>query len=350
MVLSKCDDAPNPATCDICGQEYKIKGKCFDNHRAKCNKVVAFNILCTNSCIYCGKLYKDNGKWFQKHVQLCKVKSDLSSSEKSLNTKSGSEVNDFNFSDDYFTNELNNKLDDSVLESNSDSWLGLLDKHCHNHQGFKIIHLNVNSIFNKFEHIFTILDSLNFDIIALNEVKLDDSVPDKLYQHGAYNLKRRDRNSYGGGIMIYIKKCYKLINFSSSADFEVFSFKLNIGKIENNFIYAYKPPIVKNIDFIDHLDSIVKNTNLNNSLFIFGDLNMNWLDQNGKSLKLFCEENNLANYVTEPTRIATTKSHSSSTLIDVILHNKHFIDKTHVIDFPFSDHRIVLTMHCKKKV
>jgi hypothetical protein len=64
------------------------------------------------------------------------------------------------------------------------------------------------------------LNELNFDVIALNEVKLDNTIPDKLYQHPKYNLKRRDRDSHGGGIMIYVKKYYKMFKLFLSAEFE----------------------------------------------------------------------------------------------------------------------------------
>jgi exonuclease III len=174
------------------------------------------------------------------------------------------------------------------------------------------LHLNVNSIFNKFEHIFSILDTQNIDILALSEAKLDENVPDKLYLHPNYTLKRRDRNIYGGGIMIYIKNCYKIVLFASNTDYEIVSFKLNINKIVNNFVYAYKPPSTRDADFLDHLDSVIKNLNLNNNLFIFGDLNMNWLNNYGEQLRNFCTYNGLSNFVLSPPHTVTSKCNSST--------------------------------------
>ncbi len=208
------------------------------------------------------------------------------------------------------------------------------------------MHLNVNSIFNKFEHIFSILDTQNIDILTLSEAILDENVPNKLYLHPNYTLKRRDRNIYGGGIMIYIKNCYKIVQLASNTDYEIVSFKLNINKIVNNFFYAYKSPSTCDADFLDHLDSVIKNLNLNNNLFIFGDLNMNWLNNYGEQLRNFCTDNGLSNFVLSPTLTVTTKCNSSGTLIDVLPHNNNSIEKTHVIDFPFSDHCFVLAL-CK---
>ncbi len=123
--------------------------------------------------------------------------------------------NVFGFTDEYFDQvELN--VSDS-LDNKMDSWLENV-RSVSEHNNFKILHLNINSMFNKFEHVFSLLNEFNFDIIALNEVKLDNTIPDKLYQHPKYNLKRRDRDSHRGGIMIYVKKCYKMLNYSTSAE------------------------------------------------------------------------------------------------------------------------------------
>ncbi len=86
--------------------------------------------------------------------------------------------------------------------------------------------------------------------------------------------------------------------------------------------------------------------NLSQNLFVFGDLNMNWLTHHDDKIKQFCIENDLSNSVTQPIRVITTKAGTSSTLIDVILHNRNAINKTHVINFPYSDHCILLAL-CK---
>ena len=67
------------------------------------------------------------------------------------------------------------------------------------------------------------------------------------------------------------------------------------------------------------------------------------------ALHYFCQQNSLKNFVKKPTRIADCKritgiSHSE-TLIDVVLHNKNSVLDTLVLQFPFSEHRIVV-MKC----
>ena len=69
---------------------------------------------------------------------------------------------------------------------------------------------------------------------------------------------------------------------------------------------------------------------------------MNWLDNKGEQLKAFFSQNNLFNHISLPTRNVRTKAQFSSTLKDVILQNNALINKTAVINFPFSDHDLVL--------
>ena len=48
------------------------------------------------------------------------------------------------------------------------------------------MHLNLSPVFNKFEHIITTLNAGLCDVIMLNEVKLDISIPSLLYEHDKY--------------------------------------------------------------------------------------------------------------------------------------------------------------------
>ena len=88
---------------------------------------------------------------------------------------------------------------------------------------------------------------------------------------------------------------------------------------------------------MSYLNSFLAGIDPNEELFIIGDLNLNWLNDNGEPLRKFCFDNSLSNFVTEPTRCI------SETLIDVVLHNSNSIESTKVVEFPFSDHRIVFT-------
>lgn len=91
----------------------------------------------------------------------------------------------FNFSDQLFTHDNDLNRTDDFIQTIDHKFKNDYDvtneiKQLMNRGQFHIVHLNINSVFNKFEHILSILDNTNVDIIALNEIKLDDNVSFKL--------------------------------------------------------------------------------------------------------------------------------------------------------------------------
>ena len=95
----------------------------------------------------------------------------------------------FNFSDALFH-------DDTVIDqaefnsSNLVPELDICEKIVTNMKSgsFHMLLLNINSIYNKYEHIDDILNKTNVDLGALNEVKLSNDVPDKPYLHPKYKV------------------------------------------------------------------------------------------------------------------------------------------------------------------
>lgn len=75
-----------------------------------------------------------------------------------------------------------------------------------------MLHLNINSLFYNFNYLKTILDLHVYDIISINESKLDENIPSKLFSHNYYNIIRRYRNRSGGGILIFVRKAYTVLS------------------------------------------------------------------------------------------------------------------------------------------
>ena len=77
-------------------------------------------------------------------------------------------------------------------------------------------------------------------------------------------------------------------------------------------------------------------------LFIVGDLNMDFISNNGADLQIFMDNNHLLNFVMEPTRVCTkyyssTNSYRTShSLIDVVLHNDNMIINVNTLGCPFA--------------
>ena len=68
-----------------------------------------------------------------------------------------------------------------------------------------IAHLNINSIRNKFDSLFFMIED-NADILLISETKLDDSFPSGQFKICGFSMPYRyDRNSMGGGLLLYIR-------------------------------------------------------------------------------------------------------------------------------------------------
>jgi hypothetical protein len=101
----------------------------------------------------------------------------------------------FDFSDEFFNDD--NVLIDLDVASDDftpNIWLKMvIDYHDKFNGNLSFIHLNKNTIFNKIDDIDTILNLNLYDIVMINETKLDDSVPINYFTHQYYHVLRRDR-------------------------------------------------------------------------------------------------------------------------------------------------------------
>ena len=200
-------------------------------------------------------------------------------------------------------------------------------------------------------------------MLFINETIFDKTKPISFYKNSYYDIIRRDRDfnestkdSKGGGIIIFVKKQYK-IKFIKSPDMEFIYINIKIKNEELNFISAYKPPKTNNFQFLSTIENFfLSQINLKHPLFIIGDLNLdllkdegdNYVTDKGLQLHQLLVNYNLKNYITDPTRIAyyrnkaTNDVRKSTSLIDVLIHNGDLIDKTKVVGYPNSDHKFIL--------
>ena len=69
-----------------------------------------------------------------------------------------------------------------------------------------MVSLNVASLPLHIDEIRAWLDDqIDIDAIAINETRLDDRIPNNMVKLRDYELVRKDRNRYGGGVCVYIK-------------------------------------------------------------------------------------------------------------------------------------------------
>ena len=98
---------------------------------------------------------------------------------------------------------------ESIIQDESQKCENLIDSlfNIRKYHSNKIImaHININSLRNKFD-MFTNSVSEYIDILMISETKLDDTFPHALYHLKDFsNPYRLDRNSHGGGILVYVR-------------------------------------------------------------------------------------------------------------------------------------------------
>ena len=106
---------------------------------------------------------------------------------------------------------------------------------------------NVNSIRHKFCELLPLTTECKVDILAIAETKLDDSFHSAQFNMCNYKLYRQDRNSHGGGIMIYVKDCipHRLINEHTGIHMgvEFMTIELSVKSNKWKLCYIYRPPL-----------------------------------------------------------------------------------------------------------
>ena len=183
-------------------------------------------------------------------------------------------------------------------------------------------HLNINSIRNKFEAVECILNDGLIDIFALSESKIDESFPNAQFIINDFSLHRKDRNRFGGGLLLYIRsdiphrrRCDLEPRNQISHGVEIMVIEARLYKMEKWFlVIIYKPPKVTNESFENTLTEICQSLEKESThWFVMGDTN---LDMNHeKSLSDPCVVYNLSNLVDGPTCFKGDKPSS----IDVLL-------------------------------
>ena len=187
-------------------------------------------------------------------------------------------------------------------------------------------------------------------IIGITESKIDKSVLDEEIKIEGYEVLRTGRNSFGGGVVCYIKA---EIAYDRKSDFsdEIENVFLNILLPKSKPILVgiiYKPP--DQTDFINKFSIAIDNTkNFNsNETYILGDLNFDLLKIEEtfyiRKYKEFCQMYGLKQLINQPTRI----TENTATLLDHILTNsKDRISQYGIINTGLSDHQLI---YCTRKV
>ena len=215
-------------------------------------------------------------------------------------------------------------------------------------KGIKIASLNINSLLKHIDEIRVLLTEYTFDILAINESKIDNSISDNELHIFGYDIIRKDRNRYGGGVVLYVRDN---IPFSErkdliSKDLEMVCIEINRPYNKSLLINVWYRPPNSDINFFDeYVEFLCKCQAENKELIVLGDLNCDVsktpLDNQTRKLQFLCSLYQFDQLINEPTRVTPT----SASLIDLILTNKpENISQSGVVHLGISDHSLIFAI------
>lgn len=169
------------------------------------------------------------------------------------------------------------------------------------------------------------LQSQSLDVLALSEIRLDDTLTDSQMSIEGYVLIRRDRHRGGGGIGMYIRN---LIDFKISSDLSHPDLEFLCGEIKKPgvkpFIFSnwYRPPNTS-VELFGKSEVLLEKIEAENTESnIIRDLNCDLMaSPSNNEIRHLIELSESYQYVQlikEPTRITP----NSKTLIDLFLTNE----------------------------
>ena len=216
-------------------------------------------------------------------------------------------------------------------------------------KGLVIATLNINSLIKHIiDEVRIFLAQHALDILAINESKLDNLISDNEICITGYTVYRKDRNRFGGWVVIYIRDnlLHSQRNDLTTDDLEMACIEVKLP-YNKSFLVAtwYRPPSSK-IDLFDKWALFLSKCDIENKeLIIVGDLNCDVSNPLPNShthrLKFLCSLYQLKQFINEPTRVNST----SATIIDLILTNTpENILQSGVIHLGISDHSLVYAL------
>ena len=215
-----------------------------------------------------------------------------------------------------------------------------------------LCYLNINSLCNKIVDLRYVLAQTGIELPAVSETKLSENFPDAQFYVERYNFPpyHRDRNSNGGGLMVFMKKdlITGQIKELESTKTEINSLELTVSKHKWIIFSVYLPPKTTNFQtFFSELNICLdKATRTYENIVLLGDINIDTEDERVKGrtkLSEFCDIFDLESLIKGSTGDTIRYP---STSIDVIMTNKkrNFKNSCTVATGISDYHSVVLSM------
>ena len=189
-------------------------------------------------------------------------------------------------------------------------------------KGFSIAQLNITSLTKHIEELRILINEMNFDILCINETRLDKTIKNSEIGLQGYDLTRCDRNRNGGGVAIYVRNNISYMERSALIPENVEALCIEVRKPNAKPILIstwYRPPN-SNSEILDFFEIFLRSIDQENKKIIrTGDFNIYLMpsdieNSNIKRLKEMLNTYQLSQLINKPTR--TTEL--TKTLLDLI--------------------------------
>ena len=262
-----------------------------------------------------------------------------------LDTAQGEPLTIQKASDEDSTSDTENddvSLDQS-LDTNKNAFDLIKEYRLKNTNKVILAHLNINSIRNKFSSLKELVSD-NIDVLVIEETKLDETFPEKAFMIPGYKKPfRKDRNSYGGGILVFIRvdiPSREAPIIEGFSDLEGIFVEINLRKSKWLLFATYKPPSLSKENYFSQVNKALDAYGSKfENIVMMGDINTTETDE---KLAEFLEDRELSNLVHFPTCFM---SEANPSTIDLIITNKpKSFQNTIGVSTGISDfHKMVLT-------
>ena len=122
-------------------------------------------------------------------------------------------------------------------------------------------------------------------MVIFQESKLGNEITDQSFDYLNFNMIRRDWVDGGGGLLVFIKKCYEVIfNLYIDNNFETICLTLTLKEFQINFIISYNPHFEYQSSHHSHLELMLKKFNPTSRICIIEDLNQDLNTSRGNHL------------------------------------------------------------------
>ena len=208
--------------------------------------------------------------------------------------------------------------------------------------------LNINSLSKHIDELQIYMKDGLFDVLAINETKLDEYDPDSIINLSGYTCIRKDRNKAGGGVCIYIRNTINFTRKKSFEDKDLEMISVEITKANSSpFLFTtWYTPRKSSDELFDKFEKCLKKVDSKyKEHYILGDLNCDLIASNihshtSKLIDLF-DIYQLSQLINEPTRV----TENTKTLIDhIITNNKEYLTHHGVLTTSISDHNLIFAI------